>query len=274
MKSTVDQIIGEISGKEVIMDSWLQDTPSPSLVLIHGFKGFKDWGHWNQLAEFFSQRGYNFFKFNLSHNGGTADQVIDFPDLEAFGMNNFDLEAKNVSMVLDYLSSKGLADRIALIGHSRGGSISILSALEDDRVKALVTLNAVTDIPLWMERYDTIEWRKQGVIHIPNARTGQQMPMYVQFLEDFERQRTRYDILRRASELTVPTLIIHCEDDRVVEVDQARRLNELLSDSHLLLIPHGGHTLGSRYPVKSEMLPAALHQAAEAINGFIRSIDW
>ena len=57
---------------------------NPLIIFCHGYKGFKDWGAWNLMAEAFAKIGFCFIKFNFSHNGGTIEQPIDFPDLEAF----------------------------------------------------------------------------------------------------------------------------------------------------------------------------------------------
>jgi len=63
--------------------------PKPIIIFCHGYKGFKDWGAWNIMANAFAKQGFCFIKFNFSHNGGTMEQPIDFPDLEAFANNNF-----------------------------------------------------------------------------------------------------------------------------------------------------------------------------------------
>src|SRR5690606_40169934 len=58
------------------------NTPKKIVVFLHGFKGFKDWGHFNEVMHFFAENNMVFVKFNFSHNGGTIDQPIDFPDLD------------------------------------------------------------------------------------------------------------------------------------------------------------------------------------------------
>ncbi len=64
----------------------------PLILFVHGFKGFKDWGIFNMMADEFAKKGFVFMKINLSHNGTTPEQLIDFADLEAFGNNNFTIE--------------------------------------------------------------------------------------------------------------------------------------------------------------------------------------
>src|SRR6187402_558735 len=69
----------------------------PIVVFIHGFKGFKDWGTFPLMAEYFAQHGFVFLKFNLSHNGTTPEDPTNFADLEAFGNDNFSIQLDDLS---------------------------------------------------------------------------------------------------------------------------------------------------------------------------------
>jgi len=80
--------------------------PKPIVIFCHGYKGFKDWGAWKLVAETFAKEGFFFLKFNFSHNGGTIEQPIDFPDLKAFGENNFSKELKDLDGIISLLSFK------------------------------------------------------------------------------------------------------------------------------------------------------------------------
>jgi len=94
-----NQIICDISFKE--------NSKNNSLVIFcHGYKGFKDWGAWNLIAENFAISGFTFCKFNFSLNGGTIDNPIDFPDLDAFGRNTFSQELKDLEIVTDTILKK------------------------------------------------------------------------------------------------------------------------------------------------------------------------
>ena len=76
----------------------------PLIIFAHGFKGFKDWGHFPLIARKFAESGFAILKFNFSHNGGTIEQPIDFPDLEAFSKNNYIKEQQDLSLILDWVS--------------------------------------------------------------------------------------------------------------------------------------------------------------------------
>jgi alpha/beta superfamily hydrolase len=130
--------------KPIVLDCGYQSNgnKTPIVVFAHGFKGFKDWGHFNMLMEHFIKNECVFVKFNFSHNGGTVDQPIDFPDLEAFGNNNYTIELGDLKTVVDWVetnqeipSEEADCDQIYLIGHSRGGGVSVIAANEDKRIK-------------------------------------------------------------------------------------------------------------------------------------------
>ncbi|WP_439128702.1 alpha/beta hydrolase family protein, partial [Polaribacter sp.] len=173
--------------KSIVTDVFYEETNQPKKVVIfcHGYKGFKDWGAWNLMAEAFAKAGSFFIKFNFSHNGGTPENPIDFPDLEAFGNNNYTKELDDLESILDWISTnidfKAETDvnDISIIGHSRGGGIVLLKANEDKRLKKVITLAAVCDFG---KRSSTIgdlkQWKKDGVKYVVNGRTKQNMPHF------------------------------------------------------------------------------------------------
>ena len=52
----------------------------PVLIFLHGFKGFKDWGHFPMVAEYLARSGFAVLRFNFSHNGTSPDRLTDFVD--------------------------------------------------------------------------------------------------------------------------------------------------------------------------------------------------
>ena len=64
----------------------------PVVIFSHGFKGFKDWGSFNQIANIFAEKEVVFIKYNFSHNGTTLDNPMHFDDLESFSQNNYTKE--------------------------------------------------------------------------------------------------------------------------------------------------------------------------------------
>lgn len=118
---------------------------SPLLIFLHGFKGFKDWGHFNLIADTFSTHGFNVLKLNFSHNGTSPKHLIDFVELEAFGLNNFSIELNDVDDVLNHVYTNRRLNEtidlnnISLLGHSKGGSTALLKASTDSRICSVIT---------------------------------------------------------------------------------------------------------------------------------------
>lgn len=256
MNITNNHIIDGKNGRPIVLDyGYKSDAQQkPVIVFAHGFKGFKDWGHFNHIMEHFIQEGFVFIKFNFSYNGGTIEQPIDFPDLDAFGNNNYCKELDDLRSVIDWIENNEEIpetaidkNEIYLIGHSRGGGISILATHEDHRIRKLVTWAAVAD---FMSRLpeDLKEWKEKGVYYIGNARTNQQMPIYYQFVENLMDNKERLNISKAEKALTVPHLIVHGTNDEAVHVNEAKLLVEWNKQAELLLLEGAGHTFGAKHP--------------------------
>lgn len=240
----------------------------PVIVFVHGFKGFKDWGHWPLMGGEFARRGFAFVSFNFALGGTTLDNLTDHADPEAFGRNNFSHEQDDLGKVLDTLGDGSLfpdapIDRSGffLLGHSRGGAAVIVKAAMDARVKGLATLCALGDMGRTAQ--DRIEWQRTGVTHVVNSRTGQRLPMYWQIVEDYERNRDRFDLMQCCQRITVPALFIHGTADATVPASDAERLHAACPGSRLLLIEGGDHVLGGRHPWTSDTLPEDTVRAVE-----------
>lgn len=148
MKIARNQILEENNKKPIIYDLFYPTTEGacPWIIFCHGYKGFKDWGAWDLVAQEFVEAGFGFLKFNFSHNGGTMEQPLDFPDLQAFAENNFSHELDDLERIILLLkNTENPPQSISLIGHSRGGGIVLIKAEEDERVDAVVTWAGVSD---------------------------------------------------------------------------------------------------------------------------------
>ena len=264
-------------GKPIVLDYGFKENgiKKPVVLFAHGFKGFKDWGHFNKVMEYFIENDFSFVKFNFSHNGGTVEQPIDFPDLEAFGNNNFTKELSDLRTVVDWvetLESKEIdATQIYLIGHSRGGGISILAAHEDKRIKRLITWAAVSDI---INRYpETViaHWKKEGVLYVENSRTNQKMPLYYQLVEDTLGNKERFSIERVAMQLETPHLILHGSADEVVGVDEAKQINRWSKASQIVIVDGAGHSFGASHPYVGVGLPRDVVLVLKKTLAFIKS---
>jgi pimeloyl-ACP methyl ester carboxylesterase len=278
----VNKIIKGPHRLPILLDVFYNDTVAhaPLIIFCHGYKGFKDWGAWNLLAKTFADSGIAFLKFNFSHNGGSVEQPIDFPDLEAFGHNNYTKELDDLSQVLDWVETTYSehpyidASNITLVGHSRGGGIVTLKAAEDCRVKKLVSLAGVSDFKSRFPKGTDLDaWESTGVRFIMNGRTKQQMPHYFQFFEDFIANASRLTVQAAAKNLKLPHLIIHGDTDTSVDLKEAFALHKWHPESQLILLEGANHVFGSHHPWDFSELPPCLQQIHSKISHFINNLQ-
>ena len=251
---------------------------APLIIFCHGYKGFKDWGAWSLLCESLAISGFSVLKFNFSHNGGTREEPIDFPDLEAFGNNNYTKELEDLERVIcwsenNYSSHPNIdPSAITLLGHSRGGGIVTIKAAEDTRVKNVITLAGVSDFKTrFPAGLELNTWKKTGVRFVRNGRTRQQMPHYYQFYNDFIMNQSRLTIQRAVENLRVPFLIIHGDEDTSVSVNEALALHNWSLKSQLVIIKGANHVFGSSHPWKLSIAPPYFHQIHNEIIDFINN---
>ncbi len=283
MKNNCQNIVLSTTEKPTLLDvSFIRNKqPKPIVIFVHGFKGFKDWGHFNIVHQRLSDEGFVAVKFNFSHNGGTLDNPVDFPDLESFGKNTYTKELNDLGAVIDWVTDDenlyipaGEKDinRIYLIGHSRGGGIVILKAAEDTRVKKIVTWAAISDIESRFPKGKELEeWQKNGVAYIQNARTKQQMPLYYSLYEDFEQNKQRLNIPQAEQKLAIPHLIIHGDNDEAVPVAEAEFLHRQNPSATLEILHGTGHTFDVKHPFDEKQLPEPAQYVLRKTVEFLKS---
>ena len=279
MKIIKNNIIDGKHQKPIVTDVFYKETHQPKKVVVfcHGYKGFKDWGAWNLMAEQFAKAGFFFIKFNFSHNGGTLENPIDFPDLEAFGNNNYTKELDDLESVLDWISSEkkfrnevDLND-ISIIGHSRGGGIVLLKANEDTRVKKVITLAAVCDLGKRSSTIGDLEnWKKTGVKYVVNGRTKQNMPHFYQFYEDFKQNEARLNIENAVKNLKIPQLIIHGNNDDAVFINEAENLLKWNANAQLEIIENANHVFNISHPWEKEHFSLEMEKVAQLCIDFLK----
>ncbi|OEK09597.1 alpha/beta hydrolase [Flavivirga aquatica] len=280
MKISKNIIIHGKHNKPILTDVFYKENnkAKPIIIFCHGYKGFKDWGAWDLMAKAFAKAGNFFIKFNFSHNGGSIEQPIDFPDLEAFGNNNYTKELDDLQSVIDWIYTNTVLKKdadinnIILIGHSRAGGIVTIKAEEDNRIKKVISLAGVSDFG---KRTATIgnldQWKKDGVKYVLNGRTKQQMPHFYQFYEDFITNENRLTIKRAVSNLKIPYLIIHGNADTSVFIDEANQLHQWNTKSLLEIINNANHVFGTQHPWKKEDLPDHLKKALQTTLSFLEN---
>lgn len=237
-----------------------------TIVVCHGYKGFKDWGMFPYVADALSDN-WDVVKFNFSHNG-VGENGMEFDELERFARNTYSRELEDLDVVVDRVASRTLIDGhsavqggpIFLLGHSRGGGVCFIYAFDHpDKVAGVIGWNSIADVDLFTDEQKEA-MRRHGRAYVPNARTGQQMPLDKEILDDIEQNRERFDIVGRIREARVPIAIVQGSDDIERLKQGTEKLLAQNASIERIVIAGGDHTFGARHPFAgtTEPLEAAL----------------
>ena len=272
-------MITGVNNRSILVDiSFKRNLMPKQLVLFsHGFKGFKDWGPFNHMSEYFAKNNIIFVKFNFSHNGTTVNNPSKFDDLDAFGNNNFCKELDDLSLVIDWLLKfKEIQNdfdisNIALFGHSRGGAISVLKTMEDNRIRKVVSWASPSNLLKRLPSGEKLQnWKKTNIAYVYNGRTKQHMPMYYQFYQNTISNRKRLNIKNAVSSIKIPYLIIHGTNDNTVLVDESYHLKSWNQESVLYTIADADHVMGSFHPYNRTEFPKFFKEAMDVTISFLK----
>lgn len=247
----------------------------PLIIFCHGFKGFKDWGTFNLIADYFVEAGYHFAKLNFSHNGTSVDSPVDFVDLEAFGNNNFERELFDIDALLQQLKTESFSahldlENLLLIGHSRGGATALTYTLQNKFVKKCATLAAVINV---VKRYGNSKdkrWKEEGVKYVLNGRTKQSMPIYYQLTENTQKLKSILNIQENLKTDERTFLLVHGTNDEAVlpnEIDTVKNLKNV----NTFLIDGANHVFGGSHPYLDKKIPKETEVALGRILEYFNS---
>jgi len=256
------RIVPTEGGDAVVADVYARaGDDARAVVLCHGFKGYRRWGFIPHLARRLAGAGIAAVAFDFSHNGrvpadagrngwtdGGAAGAFTAP--ERMRRDTLAREARDLAAVIAWLragGAPGLASDTALglWGHSQGGVIALLAALDDPAVGAVATWSA----PAHPDHYSPRQkraWRAQGGLTFTDHETGTALALGLEFLDDLERRHDHYAVADRAAALRAPHLIVHGERDLAVPVGDAARFYAVpsaVADKECLRLATG-HTFG------------------------------
>ena len=225
----------------------------PCLILVHGFKGFKDWGFFPPTAEYFAKHGYFVVSFNFSHNGVSEEKPEEFVERALFEQNTFSLEVEELSELVDLYRDGFFGDpfdeKIFLLGHSRGGAEAILAASRKDAISAVGAGAPAATLDRYTEAQKK-RWRENGVFEVLNARTKQVMRLGTGLLDDLEENGDALDVVQAVRELDKPLFIAHGEQDLAVPIREGETLYEAADKKKTVFkrFPSTGHTFHISHP--------------------------
>lgn len=193
------------------------------LIMSHGFRGSREsGGRAAGLAKLFAEHCY-VVRYNFTGTQTMSKQVLE-------------LEA-----VIAEVRRRVPQSKIYLFGRSLGGAASIITASKDKLVQGLVLWATPNNLRETFQHVMPVEFfrRLENGLSIEFDDERGHCLLGPEFLSDAE----EYDLGALLNGWdNRPVLMLHCEADAVVVVEQAKRNAEILgSRGELLLFPNGDH---------------------------------
>ena len=247
------------------------DGPCPTVLVVHGFKGFLEWGFFPELQKRLATSGFVSVAFNLS-GSGVGEDLETFSDDDGFFRSTPSRDVEDLECVRSFVMNAKIPNaetsRLALFGHSRGGGTALLHAERLGSYRAVVTWAAVASTIRFPDEL-LAQWRQDGQVEILNARTKKVHRIGIGWLEDAETNAEELDIQAACSRLETPTLLIHGTADEAVPFAEAELLERSFQPgvARVLAVEDAGHTFGAVHPYQGST--PALDTALDASVNFL-----
>ncbi len=243
------------------------ESPRALVIVVHGFKGFKDWGFFPWLAQRLMQHRMAVCRFNMSRSGIGEDPET-FDRLDLFAGDTYSIELADLRTVVRHARRQFPTLPLFLFGHSRGGGVALLGATAITDLHGVIAWSPIARTDRWDDAARR-EWRERGFVEIVNQRTKQVMRMSTALLDDLEANRRSFDVEAAAAQLRAPLLVVHGGRDESVPVEEGRLLASRANESSLLVIERASHTFNAIHPLVH--VPFELLLAAEVTAHFINA---
>lgn len=246
------------------------ERPRALVVVVHGFKGFKNWGFFPWLGQHLARHRLVVCRFNMSRSG-IGEDPESFDRLDLFEHDTYSTQLRDLRSAVRHAQEHFPGLPTFLLGHSRGGGVAILGAEDVPNLGGVVVWSPISRADRWDEATQR-DWRERGFLDVMNARTGQAMRMSPVILDDYEVNRERLDILAAARRLRVPLLVVHGGSDESVSWQEGRLIAEAAPDASLAVIHSASHTYNAIHPlihVPFELI-AASEVSAHFLNAYAR----
>ncbi|MEO0474436.1 MAG: alpha/beta fold hydrolase [Planctomycetota bacterium] len=227
-------------------------TPIGILICCHGFKGYKDYGFLPLICHQAAKQGLVSLRLNFSHSGMTNRiETFERPDL--FEQDRWGRQIEDLQAVYTQSDLPPDLPR-AVFGHSRGGVTSTLFARhQSPNPMACLITAAAPDYACKLDDLVKDQLRAEGRLLSPSGRTGQDLYVGLDWLEEVERDPALYDPVLAAAQIKCPMLILHGDQDETVPLDCAHNLHKAATpNSELFVIPGANHVFNCPNPLDAQ----------------------
>jgi pimeloyl-ACP methyl ester carboxylesterase len=171
--------------------------PATAVVLGHGVTAHRDRPWLVALSSALARAGLASLRLSFAGNGASEGRYED---------SNPSKEVGDLRSAIDALDRWGVG-RIAYVGHSMGGAVGVLTAAQEPRIRALVSLAGMVRVRWFFETHFAHLAPGAPMLEKPEC------PWSRALLEDARRIDT---VLPQTARIEVPWLLVHGDADELV----------------------------------------------------------
>ncbi|MGO4892223.1 alpha/beta hydrolase family protein [Flavobacterium sp. W21_SRS_FM6] len=186
--------------------------PIATILHPHGGPGAREYDGFDYWTSYFADRGYAVFRPNFRGSTGYGRQFAE-SQMQAWGLTMQD----DLTDAANWLVEQKIADptKMCIVGASYGGYAAIMAAIKTpDLFQCAVSFAGVMDLDMLVSKSRYFLNKK-----FIRKQIGEDE-------DDLEARSPYY----HADKIKIPILLMHGEDDRVVDVRQSREMAEELED--------------------------------------------
>lgn len=252
--------VQEVNGRDLFYTRPNRSPGSPTLLLLHGAGG----SHLDWPREIQRLPGANVYNLDLPGHGRSQG-------------GGYDEIAAYAAAVDGFAAALDLTD-VCVAGHSMGGAIALLLALERAPwLSSIVIMGSGASLPVSPQLLDLLQkegtdgveliiryaWRQTSSAELvaladDALRAADRPQLYRSFLAC-----DAFDVRERLGEVAVPTLIISGSEDRMTPPAYGRELAAGIRGARLVIIEKAGHYIAQEQP----------GAVAQAITAFVAEIS-
>ncbi|MCU7553564.1 S9 family peptidase [Alteromonas sp. ASW11-19] len=231
----------------VLVDGYLTlpntgKAPYPTIIHPHGGPGARDYDGFDYWTAFFINKGYAVIRPNFRGSQGYGASFAE-AQMKAWGLQMQD----DITDVTQWMIAQGYADpdRLCIVGASYGGYAALMATVKTpDLYKCAISFAGVANL-------------KDVVVRSRNFTNNEFVKN--QFGDDYSDLASRSPVTY-VEKIKTPILLLHGNEDRVVDVNQSRDMAEELEDENkpvkYVELEAGDHNLSiqrNRHAVFKEM---------------------
>lgn len=193
------------------------------IIVCHGFNSDMNDPIVEKICELLKKK-YNVFQFNFSGYGNEEKNECSKGNRED---STFTKQCSDLKSVIDYFFSKGYKIK-SVIGHSTGGTATILRAAKDKRIESIVLI-----APRIYPSMSTMARKIEGkycktlnelitdpkVIYPVEVEIGGKLQ---RFSKTYVKELATLEVIDKLKRIMCPILILHGDKDKIVDIEEGK----------------------------------------------------